>query len=294
MPQNRPRKPLKASPQEQAGAYYEPCVVSFIDVLGFRDVLKTQPADKVYRIITSLQKFTRSEDEPARSMDEVRLYSRAFSQAVSDAVIRVRPFDTKYHDGALIHELIDLLHAQLELVNIGLLVRGGVTVGTAYAGLNGEGPIFGPAMVRAYEIESQEAIYPRIVVDDYAIEQHRVDRRLHADHNLPEHEFDMIERLLAVGEDGTLFIDYIRAAQSECEYLSVYLEFLNSHADLIRKASAKNQDIRVKRKYEWLRRYHNACVEPMRDATLSSKKKVQEFLAEFETSPKSYFNRVIL
>jgi len=38
-------------------------------------------------------------------------------------------------------------------------------------------------MVRAYEIESQEAIFPRIVVDDYALAQHQSDESLRSEAN---------------------------------------------------------------------------------------------------------------
>lgn len=278
-----------------SGVQYEPCVVSFIDILGFRDVIKTRPAEEVYGIIKTLQKFTfPDEDEPARSMDEVRLYSRAFAQSVSDAIVRVRPFNTQYRDGAFVHEILDLLYAQIELVNIGLLVRAGVTVGDAYAGFNGEGPIFGPGMVRAYEIESQEAIFPRIVIDDYALGQHKSDERLRAKHNLLKHELDMLEDLLAVGEDGIHFIDYLKAARDVPDHFGTYLAFVEKHADMIRKGIVQKGDARTFRKFEWLRRYHNARVSPLRDKALSTRKSRSAFLDEFEADPEEYFAKVIV
>ena len=68
---------------------YEPCVVSFIDVLGFRNLLGTRSAADIYGLLTQLEKFTRPDEEvPARSMDEVRLQSRAFAFTVSHVLLR--------------------------------------------------------------------------------------------------------------------------------------------------------------------------------------------------------------
>ncbi|WP_434730713.1 hypothetical protein [Rhizobium binae] len=150
---------------------YEPGIVTFIDVLGFRAMLSDRPAGEIHDIILSLREFTTPEVENFRRMKEVRLSSRAFAESVSDAVVRVRVFDTQHSDGAFFHELLDLLHIQVQCINHGVLIRAGLAIGSVHVGLNGSGPVFGPAMVRAYEIESGEAIYPRIVVDDAAYEQ---------------------------------------------------------------------------------------------------------------------------
>jgi hypothetical protein len=250
---------------------YEPCVVSFIDVLGFRSLLATRSADDIYGLLKQLEQFTRpDEDEPPRSMDEVRLYSRGFAFAVSDAIVRVRAYDTQYHDGAFFYELYDLLHAQVGLIENGVLIRAGVAVGDAYVGINGEGPLFGPALVRAFEIESQEAIYPRIVIDDHAIAEHWRDPRLRAEHNPIEYERQVIEDLLATGEDGTRYIDYLRASRSEFEDVGSWLAFLNRHASLVRSGLAQPGNRRVARKFEWLARYHDACVAELREETTSS------------------------
>lgn len=52
-------------------------------------------------------------------MKDARLLSRAFADSVSDAVVRVRVFDTQFNDGAFFHELLDLLHAQVECIGLG-------------------------------------------------------------------------------------------------------------------------------------------------------------------------------
>ncbi len=51
------------------------------------------------------------------------------------------------------------LHASAK----GFLMRGGIAVGDL---IHGEDVVFGPALNRAYELESKIAVYPRVVVDD--------------------------------------------------------------------------------------------------------------------------------
>lgn len=240
---------------------YEPCIVSFIDVLGFRDIIETRPPAEIIKILETLEKSTKPPKEPIpRRMKEFRLYSQAFAFTMSDAVIRARVYETQYRDGAFFCELLDLLHAQLELINSGVLIRAGVTVGEAYVDLTGEGPVFGPAVVRAYEIESQEAIFPRIVVDDLAIELLREDQNLLSENNPPDEEIAQILDFLSTGEDGTLFIDYLKAGSSEFDGHEDQMGFLARHRDLIVGGQSKTLDPRTKRKYDWLVRYHNAYV----------------------------------
>jgi hypothetical protein len=44
----------------------------------------------------------------------------------------------------------------------GLLIRGAITIGDI---VHDDSIVFGPALNRAYELESQQAIYPRIILD---------------------------------------------------------------------------------------------------------------------------------
>lgn len=72
---------------------YERCIVTFLDVLGFRNLLEHKHASEIVKIMQGLRRFAEgsgnSEATPTRS-DEMRLYTQAFSESVSDAVVRVR------------------------------------------------------------------------------------------------------------------------------------------------------------------------------------------------------------
>ncbi len=271
---NRDRAKTRAD-----AADYEPGIVTFIDVLGFRAMLSDRPAGEIHDIILSLREFSKPESEHFRRMKEVRLSSRAFAESVSDAVVRVRVFDTQHSDGAFFQELLDLLHIQIQCINHGVLIRAGLAIGNVHVGLNGTGPVFGPAMVRAYDIESGEAIYPRIVVDDAAYEHFLSDARLHNENHDLEEETEYVNRLLRTGEDGTRFIDYLGASEDEHDAFEDYVAFLDRHAALIRQNLAEAYKSSIRRKYLWLARYHNDIVSEIRSRFDAGQLSAANFLA---------------
>lgn len=267
------------------GEGYEPCIVSFIDVLGFRDLLATRHAHDIRDVLLQLREFTApSEVTRTRRMKDARLFSRAFADSVSDAVVRVRVFDTQYSDGAFFQELLDLLHAQVQCVGSGVVIRAGVAIGDAHVGLDGKGPVFGPALVRAYEIETHEAVHPRIVVDEAAYQQFLADARLRKEGHDLEEEVRYVDCLLRADADSTRFIDYLGASESEFDDPAGYFAFLEQHAGLVREKLAATSD-RVRSKFEWLARYHNAVVEEILAEFDDGRRSAEAFEAEWTCDP---------
>lgn len=276
------------------GEGYEPCIVSFIDVLGFRNLLETRHAHDIRDVLRQLREFTAPlEERPTRRVKDARLLSRAFADSVSDAVVRVRVFDTQYNDGAFFHELLDLLHAQVECIGHGVVIRAGVAIGNAHVGLDGKGPVFGPAMVRAYEIETNEAVYPRIVVDHRAYQSFLEDARLRKQDHRLEEELRYVDRLLRVDADGKRFIDYLVASESEFDDPASYFLFLESHAALVRGKLATATG-RVREKFEWLAAYHNSVVEDLVAEFGDGRRSAEAFTAEYGLDPVSFLHATVV
>jgi hypothetical protein len=213
-------------------------------------------------------------------------WTRSF--AFSDSVVRARPFDSEYNEGAFFNELHALVYAQADLANLGILIRGGVTVGDIYFD---DGVLFGPALVASYDLESSQANYPRIVIDPAALNIFRNDRQLWADHHDLEDEIHYLKAILQRGDDGLWFIDYLGAIRIELEEPSVeYPAFLRRHKALILENGVTgSKSSRVMYKYLWLVNYHNAACKRLVDAELAAELKINktdfEWLEEFpETS----------
>ncbi|EZP68026.1 hypothetical protein BV97_05667 [Novosphingobium resinovorum] len=285
-----------SGPVATPGIEYEPCIVTFIDVLGFRSLIANRTAGEVHAILHMLRDVTRPEVEPAPSrMSEVRLRSQAFAEVVSDAVVRVRVYDTQQRDGALFWELLDLLHAQLDCIGRGVVVRAGITIGEAHVGINGEGPVFGPAFVRAYDIESRDAVYPRIVLDLPAYEAVRHDERLRSEHHEADDELGYLDDLLTVDEDGWLFLDYLRAGEAEFDEVGDYFALLAAHERLIRRgleAAGDNECLR--NKYVWMRRYHNGWIEGMLSELAGGTRDSNSFVEEYGVWPDALLRQSLI
>ena len=284
-----------------AASYYdrgfERCVVTFIDILGYRQLLKTRSAGEIVKIVKLLREFTAGDadnHEKPRQMDEIRLYTQSFSESVSDAVVRVRTIDTQSQDGPFAYELIDLMHAIVECIGQGILVRGGVTIGPVHVGIDGKGPIFGNAMVRAYEIEQNEAIYPRIVIDDDALEAYLTDPTLWQDGGFNQYEARMALQFIGVDQDGTHFLDYLRSA-GPGEFddgVAGQFDFLRRHRKVILDNFA-TADAKAHRKLVWLANYHNRFVQELRRG-YDMKDPKGEFEAEIGIRPKKLFDGLMI
>jgi hypothetical protein len=136
---------------------YERRYIAFIDILGFSNLImdSTKSPDileKIFRSLETMQAMKHINDKDKKNDSEISLFS--------DNIV-ISYLDNEYDAEANL--IMDVMYLQMSLYIEGVLCRGGITVGDLYHDNN---KIFGPAMVRAYELESKYANYPRIIVDD--------------------------------------------------------------------------------------------------------------------------------
>ena len=248
----------------EADPDYEDCLVTFIDILGFRNLLNTKSGAEIRQALSTFRRQVSPGPDPARvsRSDEVRLQSEVRAEIVSDAIVRVRTTETQYRDGTLVWELIDLLHIQIDLINDGILARAAMAMGPMHLGADLGGPVFGPGLVQAYEMEGREVIYPRIAIHEDVIERHRTDWRLWREDHDYEEEKRHLDRLLRQDEAGLYFIDYLKAGYYEFDTgADDWLGFMQDHKALIVEGLETSPNASVRRKYVWLKNYHNSVLD---------------------------------
>lgn len=238
---------------ERAKVEYRNSIVTFIDILGFRELVKNASALDIFDSVQAIRGTAGNIGGRQSINGEELNWTRVFS--FSDSIVRVRPYDSEYREGALFYELLDLVHAQTELAGQGILIRGGMTAGPIYFS---EDVAYGPAFVRSYDLESSLANYPRIVIDPVLIKAVREDKNLRSRQHTLHDEMEYIKGLVRQGDDGIWFIDYLKASSSEFDDPQYYIEYLRDHKNMIlNKARSLDAASPLVNKYCWLAKYHN-------------------------------------
>lgn len=237
---------------------YRRAVVTFIDILGFRELVKDGDASKVKRALDTVARFA---SENSQEHDEFSPRSIAFS----DCIVRARFLDGANEEepmGLPFLEMLSMVQAQVELVQYDVILRGAITVGDIHL----DGPtVFGPALVRAYELESKVALYPRIVVDPNLLNATKTDRMLGSTSNNVKEDRQHIRNMLARGDNGFWFVDYLTTGmRTEQDDPSLGLTVLRNHKKLVLSRYASPARTTALDKILWLARYHNSVVESLK------------------------------
>lgn len=119
--------------------------------------------------------------------------------------------------------------------------------------------VFGPALVRSYELESKKAIYPRIIIDEEIIQS--------ASQGTEQFWTQSIRR----ADDGTHFIDYLsQLAIGWLQPSSVFNDpniTMQQHKQMIEtkltEFKSRPFNDRIAEKLKWLAQYHNSVVDEL-------------------------------
>ena len=242
----------------QPQSNYRRAIVTYLDILGFREIVSSKSASEIAQILVTLKEIS-SDGNDAETVLEP---GDAGSIAFSDAVVRVCPVDAGHKTGAVYHELNSLAFAQAALAEEGVFLRGGVTIGDISFDPAARF-IFGPALVRAYDLESNFAIYPRIVIDPSLIAAHSQEIALRGDGHTVEQDWKYVSEVIAKADDQLYFIDYLRVAMDAVESGDLPSpDYLLHHRErVISAASLLKGFYNAKQKYYWLSNYHNATAK---------------------------------
>lgn len=172
--------------------------------------------------------------------------------------------------------LLDIAFAIIDLAVRGFLVRGAVTIGEL---VHTKKYLVGPAMVKAYEMESKEAKFPRVLLDPRLVE---IAQKAHAEHHDPEDEAEYVKLFMAKDSDGKHFIDYlswdavVRITGMDDDG---YPSYLGKISAILRRGLTKTNP-GVIEKYLWI---HDQYIE-----AIASFEKIQPNYAYRINNPENY------
>lgn len=219
-----------------ANSYQDHCV-AFIDILGFRELVKRSEQDQA-----AFEQIRMALAENARWAQWYRgdkhelLRGTAVSSGFSDHV-------------AITGDAADVINAAstfaFGLLQCGVFVRGGIAIGKVH---HENGVIFGPALVGAYDLETRVAIYPRIIgSEDVVTLVHSQD-----DHD----DFQPFRRDV----DGVWFLDLLSPDWIGVDEETVGALF--SQLNAVKNAIEENlqrykSDAKIRAKTTWYAAYFN-------------------------------------
>jgi hypothetical protein len=240
---------------------YERSILTFIDILGFRELIANKSAGEISRSI----RIVRDVVQPRRFKSSIPQLDEDDFRNFSDLCLirRVIARKGKFPAIGQVHaQILHMVHVQtILLADEGILLRGGITVGDAALSY---GQLFGPAVIRGYELEHEVARFPRIVVGQEVLDEVTQNRALWIHDR--DTELGGVKDLLRRDSDGEYFVDYLRVVQSELNDPRQYAGFLEKHKEFIDKSLRRYKaNASVLPKYKWLREYHRQTLGDWRE-----------------------------
>ena len=175
-------KPGETSPSTTIKRTYNDNLVAFIDVLGTTDLIKRKDAEEILTLMGEIQKYVKAECEPLEARHKLSYLQ------VGDGFVIVMGL------GYLntLCRILSIIQWKT-LIYSKKLIRGALTAGEVVV----DGNLFiGPAIIEAYKLERQNAIFPRII---YTGEIEKYIKK-------PTTMFDYITE----DQDKAKYIDYIK------------------------------------------------------------------------------------
>lgn len=200
-------------------------VVSFIDILGFssiveRDARKLDP-ENLKRINEGLNEVRESSK---KSGIEIILFS--------DSIV----LSTTLENQGIISVIQNSVAIQRSLLSRKVLTRGGIAFGKHY---QDEKTLYSEALIKAYNLETKTAKFPRIVIENDLLDWLKNDK------DTTTEQIDQLLKETLIDRDGEVFLDYLSP------------ELLQHSLDILNTTTSIKSSPGILEKYHWLDSYHN-------------------------------------
>lgn len=270
------------------------CLVAFVDILGMKDrVLKIRTKTDLLSVYDEIQ-FVQDEFGKRIKDADIRKYKKIAGKKVlafSDCLVISVDFKSPLVEDmgtfdSLLSEIASIGLAQaICICDKKIFLRGGIDIGVW---VFKEDILISPPLIRAYMLESEETKYPVISVskDAYTFFRKHPHKKFYADQQAPLRVFRKGNR----NGKHFYFIDYLHigfhsaANWHSQEDLIRYKEekdnekkmqimdesyrkteksFLAAHKKAILHGLKSSRTNKIKKKYIWLRKYHNEFVDEL-------------------------------
>lgn len=250
---------------------YENRLIAFIDILGFKEIVRSSEKDSSkIEFLYSVLDYLKSWEIPENwNLQLVKIEEDAQKRGVENFDIRGKTNTTAFSDSIVVSVkvennvnemtstlIVNLAYIGAILFEKGILFRGGITIGNLIH--NEKGTVFGQGLIEAYQLETNSAKFPRIILSNKLIQ--KLNYPLQTKRNrYPYHQY--LERY----EDGCVGFHQMIYFQVIESWTEMTNEKLKESLNIIRKVIIKGLDTsfenpRVYEKYIWLKTQYNNLI----------------------------------
>ena len=250
---------------------YEKRLVAFIDILGFKEIVKQSEKDiskieLIYSVLDYLKNWEVSdkwdlrlvkieEDTQKRGVQNFDIRKKSNITAFSDSIVVSVKVDDNINEMAST-PIVNLAYIGAILLEKGILFRGGLTIGNLIH--NENGTVFGQGLIDAYRLESCNAKFPRIILSDKLLNE--LNYPLETKRNrYPCHQY--IDRF----DDGCVGFYQMIYYQVIESWTEMTADKLAESLDKVRKVIVNELDFTFEKpdvfaKFKWLKEQYNNLI----------------------------------
>ena len=206
--------------------------ICYIDVLGYKQLLLERGELPFLKTIDKV--FKQAHEFLISGSGSFR--DNCYIKVFSDNIIIAIDYSLGVNELIMFSSYIAIFQRLLMLEH-NIFIRGAITAGSLYIN---EKYVYGSGLIRAYELENEVAIYPRIILD----------ARLNIEVTTYPFEIDF---------DGLSFINYL--LPELLVSITSYEDAMYSHKNVIESCLKKYKQDKIIQKYMWCKVLHNEMIK---------------------------------
>jgi hypothetical protein len=240
---------------------YEDRVLAYIDILGFSEAIKKTIKEDGTESLLETQKIDNFFDKAQEELNKYYPSGDTFinskvARNFSDSIV-ISYLITE--ESGIFHLLAEVLFFCTTALQKGFLFRGAIVHDKLY---HKENKIFGPAMIKATNLEKNLAIYPRIIFDDEILEiAEKYPAKYPTKCPSKKEQIRVIKKLISKDFDGLNYINYIDGINYIVgEEHGILVHFEKLRTVIINLGKDIDKSISIKSKYLWIKEKYNTVL----------------------------------
>jgi hypothetical protein len=223
---------------------------AYIDILGFSDKIEKNDLS-FFTLYLNTLKTELEHIETFHDLSGKEGYKSFELKIFTDNFVFGHPWFDQFGESELGNIFEVLSHIQFTFAKANIFIRGAISISDLYMD---ENIVLGPALIESYKLESEKAIYPRILLSNEVVTIVKKHIKYYS-----EHESSPQSKEYLIDIDGYHFVNYLFILFYDHSYPEkIITEELNKHkAPIILNLNLHKNNFKLFDKYSWTANYHN-------------------------------------